>query len=77
MSSNSEYDYRRDWPDGERAGWNGVMGRIYHNRDTGAVRICMSGEWPDTAIITKDTQVVQRTVDGRLMQVDVHGLYWD
>lgn len=77
MSSNSEYDYRRDWPEAERHQWTGVMGAIYHNPTTGVVRVCMSGEWPDTAIVTQDACVVQRTVSGRLMQFDVHGLYWD
>lgn len=78
MSSNSEYDFRRDWPDDERHRWTGVTGRIWHNPSTGVIRLTFSGEWPEQSIITADTTVVERTTaDGRIMQVDVHGLRWE
>jgi hypothetical protein len=75
MSSN--YDYRRDWPQDERHEWQGVTGRIWRNPDTNVIRLTLSGEWPDQAVITNHTMVVERTVNGRLMQVDIHGLAWD
>lgn len=75
MSSN--YDFRRDWPDDERHQWTGVVGQIWHNPETGVIRLTLSGEWPDQASITAHTMVVERTVSGRLMQVDIHGLRWN
>lgn len=75
MSSN--YDFRRDWPEDELHEWTGVVGQIWRNPDTGVLRLTFSGEWPDQANITNHTMVVERTVDGRLMQVDIHGLSWD
>jgi hypothetical protein len=77
MTVPTDYDYRRDWPEEERREWTAVTGRIWHNPSTNTVRLTMSGEWPDQAAITNHTMVVERTVAGRLMQVDIHGLNWD
>ena len=71
------YDYMRDWPGDERSGWTGVVARVMHNRDTGVIRIALSGEWPDQAVITDHTMIVERTVNGRLMQIDLHGVHWE
>lgn len=74
---NGDYDYRHSWPEIERHEFHGVMGRIWRNPDTNVLRLTFSGEWPDQAAITAHTMVVERTVDGRLMQIDIHGLNWD
>lgn len=74
------YDFKRDWPESEKHDWHGVVARVWYNHEEKTLRITFSGEQPDVRMVpgAKDgVMVTYGLVNGRTMQIDIHGVDWN